>query len=729
MLKNLKSILLALVCVVALFSSISLAQWDVTEPGEGGDIKSMFKNKPVMKLEKGAPVEMQADQVQYATGDNLAKAIGHVTIKSGDTTMYADRVDVDRNTHNGVAKGHVYVDSPQFQVDADQGTFNFAEKTGSFENARIFQAPLQIKGRTVSKVAENHMVMEQGFMTTCDHDVPHFRMQARRMDVYPGDKAIARGVTMFLGRVPIMHLGKYVQDLKNKPWFTFMPGSDKDLGLFMLTRSRFKLTENTTTTLLLDAYERQGFGWGSETKYKTPKTGEGLLRTYFINERAIGAKHPWQMKTQPTIQNERYRLEWRHKWDIDPATQAIWQYYRLSDNVLLPKYFERESRRDTTQDTYFLLSRSLPVGAVNFRVDHRVNRFVAAVDRTPEITYTATGIPLGKTGLYWATNNGFANLVKRAASPTEDRRKTARFDTDNLMSYPTRVAFIQFTPNVGGEMTYYSRTNDDRHPSKLVRGIFKTGADLTTRFMKVYNMPHGLLGSNLKLFRHIIAPTVTYKYQHAPSFAPSRLNQFDGIDARDKEHYISFGLENKIQTKRGKDTFDLLRWLATVDYTIKQKGVKSQLGQVRNLVEVTPNNWFKMVSDTTFDHRKGHLSQGSFDFYFTKEGKYGLDIGDHFVRGGDHQFIAQFAYIINPKWKFKIYNRFDVITGTLKEEQYSLTRDLHEWELNMVYHQTHGTGIEFMMSFTLKAFPDQPFDLFGTSFHQRKAGSQSTESP
>ena len=723
--RKLNYILCVLTLGVALFSSIAGAQWNVTDQEEGKTIKSVLKDKPKMKMKKNQPVEMQADQVQYAVGDNVAKASGNVVVKSGSTTMYADRMDLDRAHNEGTAKGHVYLDSPQFQVDADTGKFNFTAKTGQFENARIYEDPLQIKGKVVAKVAENHMVMEKGFMTTCDHDIPHFRMEAKRMDVYPGDKAIASGVKIYIGPVPVMYLAKYVQDLKDKPWFTFMPGSKKDLGFFLLTRSRIKINDSVTTTLLLDAYERQGFAWGSETKYKTPSMGAGLLRTYFINERTVSTKHPWQMKIAPTVQNERYRLEWRHQWSIDDKTSAIWQYYRLSDNVLLNKYFQREFRRDPTADTYFLLTRALPVGVVNFRVDHRVNRFVAAVDRTPEITYSAAGVPIGATGFYLTSNDSFSNLVKRQASPTEDRRKTMRVHTDNLISYPTHIAFVQVTPNVGGDVTYYSRTPDDRQPTDVVRGVFKTGANLSTRFMKVFELRKGLFGTDLRQFRHIIAPSVTYTYQHIPSFISSRLNQFDGIDALDKAHTIGFSLENKLQTKRGKETVDLVRGLTTVDYTIKQKGVKSLLGQVKNLVEINPVSWLRMVSDTTYDHRNGHLSQGSFDFYFTKDNKFGFDVGDTFTRGGNHQLVIQVAYVVNPKWKFKVYNRFDEVTGTLKQERYSLTRDLHEWQMNLVYENTHGSGTQFLMTFTLKAFPDQPFDLFGTSFHQRKAGSQS----
>ncbi len=703
------------------------AQWDVTEGDQGKTIKDLKKNKMSLDFKKpSGPVEMQADQVEYTAQQNVAKAHGNAVVKSGDSVLKADSLEIDRDTKVVKASGTMYLDTPQFQVDADSGTYNFGTTAGSFDNVRIFNEPFQIKGQHIDKDADGHILMKDGFLTTCDLDHPHYRMQSRTLDVWPGDKAVARGVTMFLGPVPVMYFMKFTQDLKEKPWFTFEPGYKKDLGLFLMTQSRFKINDYFKTTIHVDGYERMGFGLGADNRYNTPSFGSGIMRYYFINERQIAAKHPWAAKVSPTVQNERYRLEWRHQWNIDDKTQAVMQYYRMSDDVILKRYFEREYRRESNPSTYFYLNRTLPAGSLSVRVDHRVNRFVQAVDRTPEITYSLAGQPIGGSGFYLKTEDSFSNLVNRQASPTEDRRKTLRVDSNNEVTYPTHIGFVQFTPMVGGETTYYSRTIDDRRPTDVVRQMFKTGTDLSARFMKVMELERGLFGTDITRLRHIIAPGVSYRYQHTPTFTASRLNQFDAaIDGLSQDHRITFSLENKLQTKRKAKIVDLVRDLATVDYLIKQTGRGGQLSPVKNLLEITPVDWLRFVSETTIDHKHNRFAESNLDFYVTKDNKYGFDIGDRFARGQDHQLITQIAYIINPKWRIKMYDRFDVGTGALREENYTLTRDMHEWEMNMIYGQTRGSGIEFLMSFKLKAFPDQPLQLFSSTFHERKAGSQS----
>jgi lipopolysaccharide assembly outer membrane protein LptD (OstA) len=712
---------LVLLCLMA--QAPSFAQWDVTDKGDDTAIDKMKGQTFDLKADTSSKVEMQADKLEYSASDNTAKGEGNVVVTSGKTTIYSDSMIMDRTRQEAIARGHMYLSSPQFQVDADEGKFNFTQGTGQFTNARIFADPFQIKGGEVSKLSDNHMAMTNGYMTTCDHDEPHFRMQSRQMDVFTGDKAIARGVTLFVGRMPLFHLPKYTMDLKNKPWFTFMPGYKKDLGAFLLTQSRIKVNDYLTSTLRVDFYERQGIGFGMDHKYRTKNTGSGLLRHYYINERSIAAKHPWESKTAPTVVNKRYLVEWRHKWDVNPTTQAIWQYFRLSDNVILPRYFEREYRRDPNVDTYFLLTKALPRGMLSFRVDKRVNRFVEAVDRTPEIKYQASSIPLGDSGFYLKNESSYVNLVRRFPSPTEDRRKTQRVDTDNEISYPTRIAFVRFTPFVGGDTTYYSRTISER--TNVVRGTFKTGATLSTRFLKTF-APRRVFGRITPPFRHIIAPTVNYKYQHRPSFGPAGLNQFDAIDALDQEHRLEYVLENKLQIKRNGNVVDIIRNLTSIEQTIRQKGAKGVLGPVRNLLEVNPADWISTSVETVYDHKQNHLTETNLDLYLKHKDKFGFDIGDRYVRGGDHQLITQVAYVINPKWRFKTYHRFNASQFSLREDGYTITRDLHEWEMDLTYNQTRGQGIEFLVGFRLKAFPSQPLDLFGTTFHQRKAGSQST---
>ena len=205
-----------------------------------------------------------------------------------------------------------------------------------------------------------------------------------------------------------------------------------------------------------------------------------------MNERNITSDRFWQERPTPTIEKERFKVEWRHKWDIDQKTNAIMQYYKLSDASVTKDYFEKEYEEDTSAKTFFLLTRTIPSGVLSFRTDARVNRFESAVERLPELRYDMSNKPLWGSGFYLRNSTAYSNLTRKDASPSEVRDNTMRADMDSDLSYPMKVGFIEFAPYVGGRNTYYSKTND---PLKYnsIRGIFKTGATLSTRFYKLFD--------------------------------------------------------------------------------------------------------------------------------------------------------------------------------------------------------------------------------------------------
>jgi LPS-assembly protein len=710
------------------FSGAALASNPFAAPaggGTSGDTKS--GDMLNFKLNKAKSVELQADQVQYSVVDSKAQARGNVVVTADQTILTCDQLELDRILNVGVAQGHVYIDSPQSQVDASEGTYNFNDQSGSFKNARIYQFPYQINGKVVDRMSPEHVVMHNGYLTTSDHDAPFFRIASRKIDVYPGDKAIARDVKVYLGKVPVMYWPKYTQDLKDKPWITFLPGRSKDFGTFLLVTIRQRIGDNGKLTLHLDERERKGQAYGFDYKYNTARYGSGIVRFYFMHERGLTAKHAWQDK--PIVKTQRYKLEWRHKWEPDKNTNILMQYYRVTDATFLKQYFERQNRQDPDINTYFLLTRNLPKGTFTFDIEaSNVNHFARGVQRLPEIKYELSDTEIGNTGFYAQTTNTFSNLTRKTAGApdpeTEDSQKTMRFDTKNQISYPMKIAFVELRPYAGGENTYYSRTANLAQRN-IIRGQFFTGADASTKFYRTWNVHRNFWGVEINGLRHIVTPTAAYLYKHRPTFSSTHLNSFDSIDSADKQHTVTLGLENKLQTKRNGVSVDLLRTLVSSNFALKENPGKGGFGPVTSDVEFKPADWLQFNADASYDHHRDYFTAFNFDTSITGK-TWNFGIGQRYDRSGDDQITTEWNYKINPKWRFKVYDRFTVNHGGLREEDYVLTRDLHDWEVNMEYHQEHGGGTDLLISFTIKAFPDMGLDLFSTGFNKRKAGSQNS---
>ncbi len=672
-------------------------------------------------------VSLDGDEVEYALDGQTVIIKGNVVVVRGDTTLTGDKIEFNRNTKIAHADGHIRLIMPTGEIEGDTMTFNFNNMTGDFNGAKIISQPYFGTGKTVSKVSDKKMVMNKAFLTTCDYDKPHYGMASRKVDIYPGDKMIARQVRMFLGRIPVMFLPRLSQNLKGgEPRVTFSPGMTKDWGLFVLSSWRYKLNENVKGVVHLDAREKKDIAWGMDLNYKTSKMGEGYFRTYYMNERSITSKRFYQERPSPTIEKERYLIQWRHKWKIDKKTNAIMQYYNLSDSTFLRDYFRKENYRNSSPNTFFLLTRRLSKGSLSFRTDIRVNRYESLLERLPEVRYDLGNQELWNTGFFLKNVTTFSNLVKKTAAPSEARTKTKRLHTDLELSYPAKVGIIEFKPFVGSQQTYYSRTQKKAQYDSI-RGIFKTGASLSTKFYKVMDIKTNVLGLNINRLRHIITPSISYTYQTNPTIPSSQLDVFDSIDSLSNIHSINFSLENKLQTKRNGKAVDLLRVILSSPFNLKEDPSKGGFGTIQTDIDFKPLDKVTFYFDSTYDTYHDRLSTANFDMYINGGSKWDVKIGKRWNRNVDDQLTSQFNYTINQKWQSRAYMRFDLNNGILKEQEFTVIRDLHAWKMEINFNERRKRGNEIWIVFRLKAFPDMVLDVFGTGFNKRKAGSQSSE--
>ncbi len=672
--------------------------------------------------------ELTGDVVEYSVDGNRITAKGNVVVTYKGATLNADQVEFFRDTKLANAQGHVRLKTTQGEISGEKLTFNFEKMTGEFNNAKIFANPYYGFGRRVKKVSDDEIIMRDTKLTTCDLDKPHFVLTPKKVDILTGQKMVATGSKFVLGNIPLIYIPQFTQRLDHKkPVFLLTPGFTKEWGATLLTQYNFYINEYLEGALHLDLREKRGVAEGADLVYKTPWMGSGSIKTYYMNERKIQTKRFYQTGEQypKPIYRERFRAEWRHKWDIDEQTNAILQYSKLSDPDILKDYFKREYDKDSSPQTFFLLTRQLNPGTLSFRADGRVNNFVETIERLPEIRYDLSSQKIGDTRFYYKNTTTYTNFAHKFPAPTELRLETQRVDSNHELAYQTKVGIFEFRPYVGEEGTYYSKTKSVDEYSVL-RGIFRTGAGLSTKFYKIMDVDTELFGVPIHRLRHIITPSVSYNYVHDPSIPASKLDTFDSIDSLAKSDAVTLGLENKLQTKRDSKVVDLARLLITSDFLLKDDPAGGGFSLVKSEMDVKPFDWLTLYSDSEYNAKLEHLDTANFDFYINgANDKWSLGLGKRFNRAVDDQITTQFNYKINPLWRFKIYDRFDIEHGEQKEQNYTLTRDLHCWEMDINFSEIRGQGSEILLVFRLKAFPEMTTIDVGSSFNRRKAGSQS----
>ena len=115
------------------------------------------------------------------------------------------------------------------------------------------------------------------------------------------------------------------------------------------------------------------------------------------------------------------------------------------------------------------------------------------------------------------------------------------------------------------------------------------------------------------------------------------------------------------------------------------------------------------------------------------QGQWYLGLGHRYSQNDKTESVLEFDWRLSPKWQIGMFHRYTwkEVAGSakrfnnLREYQYTLRRDLHDWIGELVYRVDREFGEELYFTLTLKAYPEMPIGL-SDSYHQPKLGSQSS---
>lgn len=681
-------------------------------------------------MESKETILVNGDSIEYSRDNNVVTILGNVEIKKGSSVLTCDKATVNTLTNDAHADGNVILRDAKGIIKAKSCDYNFKAKTGQAYDADVAYEPYYGKGKIVKKISENEIVIKNGFFTTCDRAHPHYRIQSRLMEIFPDDKVKAKAMTFRVANTPILYLPKFSQNLKDdRMHVQVTPGKSKDWGLFILTSWRYDLLNNSGGRIHLDYREKKDAAWGIDNYYDTKEFGSGYFKTYYMNERTLGKKRLYKIPKAlgPTFDTQRYRIQWRHKWEVDPDSYWLLEYHKQTDTNFIKDYFFREYEKTGQPPSYLLYNRIIAdYSTFSVLTQKRSNRIFSETQKLPEIKLDTPNTRILASPFYLSNSSSYVNFNQKTGTvPGNDwntDEANQRIDNYNRLSMPFKLNFLDFNPFVGSRATYFQRIAG-RNAGQF-REVWDSGVDLTTRFYRIFEIEADPLGMEINRLRHIINPTVGWAYTHSPTVSSSKLLQFDGLDSISQANQMNFSLENKLQTKRENKTVDFLRLIASTNYYFAIEGRERKWNPNVNFdLEMLPYNWLIFESDANLDRKKGYFTNANFDLKAS-----GKDIswggGYRYERKSSSQITGEIIVNLFKGWGFKIYQRLQLKGNSLvKEQNYSITKELHCWILDINYNVLRERGETIWFALRLKAFPEMAID-YNQNYHEPKPLSQ-----
>ena len=675
--------------------------------------------KDLLKSEKGAPIQIKGDTVEYFQEGQKAVGTGHVSIDYEGAHLEADKITVYMDTKMATAEGHVILQQKGSTFKGARGEYDFGKKVGHVDKMDAsIQETYFGQAKTVEKVGDNHYRMADSYVTTCCGPDPFYKISSRSIDFYPDDKVVIRNAVLFIRNIPILFIPYYEQPFVDFDRFPvhLVPGKRSEWGAFLLSKWRYNLVNRPEITskgnVLLDYRQKRGVGVGLENFYHGEKIGHGAIRTYYANDN----DPPTEPGRNETVNPNRDRYQWRHQSKLSESTTLTTEWNKLSDKDVTKDFFYREEyEKDVLPDNYISIITAKPEYTFSILDRERLDDFYSAVERSPELRFDTHNRAFGDTLFYLREEVQFSNLKKTAAK-SDTSLDLTRLDFNHTLSYAGRVGPVSVVPRVGTRHTFYSRDADgDRD---LVRGTFDPGVDVSTHFYKTYDTYIKTLGLDINQARHIFTPTLSYNYRPNPTTSRTVLQQFDALDAIDKQNFVRLNFENKLQVKNHSKSGELYsREFARI---MPFLDVDLHTGRLENVgldAELRPYSWMGIEADTTYDANTRDFDSANFDVYFTR-GRWKVAVGQRYVQNESSQTTAEIKLKLNDEWEFKLYDRYEFEEGASKEFEFTMSKSFECVIMDFTYNRREGDT--FYVALRLKAFPSTPFGL-SQSYNHPKA--------
>lgn len=638
----------------------------------------------------------------------------NVIITDKDVKIIAQDMDFNLNTQEILAQGKVKWYKANTELAGENVRYNLETKKGYFTQTQTLALPWFGKAEEAEKKNEKRIDLKKAYLTTCELEKPHYRLKAKTVYLYPEDKVVAKNVLFYVGPLPIFYLPYWKQSLKDKRANVALSvGHKKNWGWFTLSAWKYDLGESLRGKIHLDYRELKGFASGVDADYDTKKYGTGLVKTYYMNERDKEVPHAGE--------EERYRVQAKHRWQIDTATLSLVEYNKLSDINFVKDYLYREYEKDVQPISEASLTHSQSNYNLSFYTRKRVNRFYSEVERLPEVKLDLNSQMLDETGVYYQSHFALANLNKKTANSDLDADAN-RFDTYNELKYPSQLPFglewINLAPYVGTRQTYYSKDRFGQEEN-FIRGSLYYGFDMNTKFYRFFPYEGRFMAVEINKLRHVVSPLIKYSYIHAPTVPREKLEDFDEIEAVDKTNFFTLGVENHLQTKWRKqdsredlEVIDLVYFYPHIDYYPNIDVTNRHFSYYTTEMNLRLFRWLKIDTDTIFNQYQRRFQMANIDFFAKAQDKWSLSLGKRYDRDVSEQLTSELYYKINSFWQIRVYGRYESYTDTFQEKQYIIYRDLHCWLLEMAYDEKineDGSTQDrtFWFIFRLKAFPEE----------------------
>ena len=526
--------------------------------------------------------------------------IGHVELKSADTTIYADDAWYYPDENRFVATGNVTFAQANNRISAEKADFDTKTRLGTFTNASgIANIPppkpatpppggvavptvpgqelvVYFFGDTVDKIGTKKYKIRNGGFTTCVQPTPRWDLHSDTVILNLEHYTFLKNAVLTAKGVPMLYLPVLWYPTKSGDRATgfLIPtvGSSSILGTSLHNAFFWAIGRSQDATFTHEWYSKVGQGVGAEYRYNFGANENGNLWTHFLDQHEATYIDDTTGESTTTTATKDFEVR-------GTANQTLPGNIHLRANA---NYFSSIQGAQTYNTNIYNASQNQRVYGVNavgawgtWTMNATYDRSEYFYDLTdssvtgdgPRVDLSRNERPILGSQIYFALTSEYANLIRDTRTydaTTTDLLSDTNLGVNRIDVWPQiRYPFKKwdwFTVNTTASWrdTYYTRSAvidpttgqpsaTETSPEAVNRQYFSVQAQIVGPvFERIWDTP---TNEYAEKFKHSIEPYLTVnETTNVANF--EQILKTDGIDSIAGGTNLTYGVVNRFFAKR-----------------------------------------------------------------------------------------------------------------------------------------------------------------------------------
>jgi LPS-assembly protein len=487
---------------------------------------------------------------------------GHVEIRYGSYSLYADEITYNDDTGEATGEGHLVLDGgpTDEHIEASHGVYNLRTESGKFydvigtigvqtKGGRALLTssnPFAFAGKIVEKTGPDHFMVVDGSVTTCELPRPKWTFNAHKVVVDVGGNAQVYRSSFQIRGVPVFYFPYAAfptQRAARKTGFLIPSfGRSSTKGTILGESMYWAINRSMDATAGTEYYSQRG--WAERGEFRArPSDTSYVDFTYFgVTDRKNQGGEDIHLSGEG-----RFLHNFRSVANIDYLSSFVFRL-AFSETFTQAVNSEVKSQAFLSNTTHGFSYNGMVERYQNFESSQSGD--VITILHAPSFELSSVDRRLGRTPLYWSVDAAGEGL-SRSEPGFRTANLLGRFDLNPTFSLPLLLHGWSFRPELSLRDTIYTQqllpgatvgvAASDPVNRKALQGSVEMRPPSLER---VYERE--VAG---RKWKHVIEPHATYRYVTGVNNFASIL-RFDSRDILSNTNEVEYRIIQRLYAKR-----------------------------------------------------------------------------------------------------------------------------------------------------------------------------------